>query len=126
MKVLQLSLLLAGFFWSLGAQAGVCEITVTRTACPGQEKISFKKCDGKATCAKTKEFGTEAECQKYAAKKCLNRRYEVTQLKVMKATFDKKAIKTPSGKDDFCSEDRADVRYFVDKSFPFKGKKECK
>ncbi len=95
-----------------------CEVHYTRTACPGQEDISYKKCDGKQSCVKHKEADSVASCQAVATKSCRNRRLNITKMKVITAKFDGQPIQTPSGKDDFCLEyekraeefDRCDVQ----------------
>lgn len=50
------------------AYAGKCEIKYTRTACPGQESISFKKCKGKASCSKIKNISEVEKCKTLAIK----------------------------------------------------------
>ena len=79
-----------------------CEVHYTRTACPGQEEISYKKCDGEQSCVKYKEVDSVEACQAAATKSCRNRRLNITKMKVITAKFDGQAIQTPSGKDDFC------------------------
>lgn len=81
-----------------------CAVKYERTACPGQEAISFKKCDGSATCVKYKKADSLASCQAAATKSCRNRRLNITKLKVITATWQGQAIQTASGKDDFCLE----------------------
>ena len=56
------------------ASAGTCEIKYTRTACPGQESISFKKCKGKASCSKIKKISEVEKCKVLAVKACKNNR----------------------------------------------------
>lgn len=86
------------------AETKACEVAYTRTACPGQEAISFKKCDGKASCVKSKKAATVEECRAAATKSCRNRRLNITKMKVITAKFNGEAIQTESGKDDFCLE----------------------
>ena len=90
--------------WSGMVAAGECEIQYTRTSCPGQEDVSYKKCDGKQSCSKIKQTGSVEECRKKATKSCRNKRLTVTKSKVIKALFDGKKITTESGKADFCIE----------------------
>jgi hypothetical protein len=79
-----------------------CSIEYTRTACPGQEAESYKKCDGKQSCSKPVEATSEDKCQEAALNACANDRLTVTKSKVIKAKFKGKALKSKSGKEDFC------------------------
>jgi hypothetical protein len=79
-----------------------CEITYTRTACPGQEAESYKKCDGKQSCSKHVPAASETACAEAAVQACSNDRLEITQSKVIHASFKGKALKTKSGKEDMC------------------------
>jgi len=87
---------------SSGAVAGTCEIQYERTACPGKEAISFKKCDGAATCSDFVEVASAAECQAKALKACANDRLTITKSKVIKAKFDEQTLTSEGGKEDFC------------------------
>ncbi len=91
-------------FLSSSVYAATCEVQYTRTACPGKEKISYKKCGGKQSCSKLKEADSVAECRKIASKSCRNKRYSITKSKVINAIFDGNSITTASGKTDFCLE----------------------
>lgn len=91
-------------FYGGVVSAETCEIQYNRTACPGKEKISYKKCKGKKTCSKFKEADSVAQCRAMATKSCANKRYSITKSKVITALFDGKPIQTESGKDDFCLE----------------------
>jgi hypothetical protein len=82
--------------------AGDCAITYTRTACPGQEAESYKKCDGKQSCTKLVAADSEAKCQEAAVAACSNDRLTVTKSKVIGAKFKGKALKTKAGQDDMC------------------------
>jgi len=84
--------------------AGTCEIKFTRTACPGKEEISYKKCDGKQSCSEFVESASVDECRAEAVKACENKRLEITKSKVINATFDDKAITSAGGKADFCED----------------------
>ncbi|HZF80041.1 MAG TPA: hypothetical protein VEZ89_09630, partial [Rubrivivax sp.] len=44
------------------AMAGECLLQVTRTACPAQEKESFSKCDGKASCVENVPAASASQC----------------------------------------------------------------
>src|SRR5262245_10539695 len=82
--------------------AGDCDITYTRTACPGQEAESYKKCDGKQSCTKHVAAASESACADAAVQACANDRLEITKSKVINAKFKGKALKAKSGKDDMC------------------------
>ena len=79
-----------------------CAITYTRTACPGQETESYKKCDGKKTCTKDVSAASADECRVAALSACANDRLTITASKTITATFEGKVLKSKSGKDDFC------------------------
>ncbi|MGH1378373.1 MAG: hypothetical protein ACRBB3_06085 [Alphaproteobacteria bacterium] len=79
-----------------------CAVHYTRTACPGEEETSFKKCDGNASCVKHKKATTLEECQAAATKSCRNRRLNITKSKVITATWKGEAIQSVAGNDDFC------------------------
>jgi hypothetical protein len=84
------------------AEADACDIMYTRTACPGQEAESYKKCDGKQSCTKHVAAASEAACLEAAVQACSNDRLNVTQSKVINAKYKGKALKSKSGKDDVC------------------------
>ena len=83
-------------------EASACAITYTRTACPGQEAESYKKCDGKQSCTKHVSAPSEAMCLDAAIKACSNDRLDVTASKVIHAKYKGKAIRSKAGKDDLC------------------------
>lgn len=85
------------------ASAGTCEIKYKRTACPGKEEVSYRKCNGKAECTKVKEAADANECATLAVQSCANRRLTTTKSKVISAVFDGQAIKASNGSDDFCT-----------------------
>ena len=91
-------------FLSSTLYAATCEVKYTRTACPGKEKISYKKCKGKQSCSKFKEASSVEQCRAVATKSCANKRYSITKSKVINAEFDGNSITTESGKSDFCLE----------------------
>jgi hypothetical protein len=101
-RFLLISLMAIGFGPST-ALAGACEIQYTRTACPGKEEISYKKCDGQQSCSKFKEASSAQECAEMAVNSCKNKRFSVTKLKVINALFDGQPIKASNGSDDFCT-----------------------
>ena len=84
------------------AAAGECAIEYIRTACPGQEKESYSKCNGTQSCVLPEPAADVAACQAAAVKACANDRLTITKSKVVHAKFDGSAIMTASGKDDFC------------------------
>jgi hypothetical protein len=79
-----------------------CALAYTRTACPGQEAESYKKCDGKKSCTKYVAAATEQECRQAGIAACSNDRLTVTQSKVIQGTFKGKSLKSKDGKDDLC------------------------
>ena len=83
--------------------AGTCEIQYTRTACPGKEKISYKKCKGKQSCSKFKEAADANQCKALATKSCGNKRLTITKSKVINALFEGTKLQTDGGSDDFCT-----------------------
>jgi len=52
--------------------AGSCDLSYTRTACAGKEVISFKKCDGKASCVKNVVTDSADACRVKAVAACAN------------------------------------------------------
>ncbi len=95
--------LAAGLLTSGVVLAADCAIAYTRTACPGQEAESYKKCDGKQSCTETVEAADEAACKAKAIEACANSRFTITKSKVVNAKFDGKAIATDAGNADFCT-----------------------
>jgi hypothetical protein len=107
----------AGLLFSLatcGAFAGDCVLQITRTACPGQEKESFSKCDGKANCTESVPAASASQCTLKAKSGCTNKRYEITKYKKVSATFDGAPVE---GGKDFC---------VGHPDFPFASKPDCK
>ena len=86
------------------ASAGQCAVEYIRTACPGQEKESYSKCDGKQSCVLTETTADAQACQAAALKACANDRLKITKSKVVHAKFDGKAVMSASGKEDFCAD----------------------
>jgi len=89
------------------ASGGSCVIKVTRTACPGKEKESYGKCNGKQSCDTEASAATAEDCAAAAVKACENvpDRQSVTKSKVITALFGGKPVE--SGKN-FCAQDRPD------------------
>ena len=94
-----------------------CVVHYTRTACKGQEAVSFKKCDGNASCDKTKEAADAAACAAAALKSCANDRLDITKYKEITADFDGTPLvggfdntgnPDPAGPN-FCAADRPDL-----------------
>jgi hypothetical protein len=85
--------------------AGDCILHVKRTACPGNDTESFKKCDGKAECEEKKSAGSLIECAKIATDDCANARFLITKSKAITAKFDGAPV---MGGKNFCKEDRPD------------------
>jgi hypothetical protein len=82
--------------------AADCDITYVRTACPGHEAESYKKCDGQQSCTKHVPATSEAACTDAAVQACANDRLEITRSKVITAKYKGKALKAKSGQDDLC------------------------
>jgi len=96
----KISLAVTLFLFASGtAFAGDCVLQVTRTACPGQEKESFSKCDGKQSCSQSIPAASASQCASKAKSNCANKRYDITKQKKVTATFD--GVPVDSGKD-FC------------------------
>ena len=94
-----------------------CVIHYLRTACQGQEAESFKKCDGKAECDKTKPADSAEACAAAALKSCDNDRLDITKYKVITARyngeqltggFDAEGNADPAGTN-FCDKNRPDL-----------------
>ena len=84
------------------AMAAPCDINYTRTACPGKEAISYKKCDGAQSCIKTTTADSEEACRAKAVEACANDRLDITKSKVISATFNGKPVLNKAGKPDHC------------------------
>ncbi len=96
------------------AFAADCVLSITRTACPGQEKESFSKCDGKASCEETVPAASASQCTLKAKSACANKRLDVTKYKKVTAKYDGTAI---DGGKDFC---------VGHPDFPYASKPDCK
>ncbi len=88
------------------AQAG-CVIHYNRTACPGQEAVSYSKCNGTKECDKEDSGGAASlkACEQAAAAACANTRLQITKSKVITATFNGKPLR---GGSNFCASNRPD------------------
>jgi hypothetical protein len=106
MKKMTRTILLSSLFSlvAMQAYAGTCEIKYTRTACPGQEKVSYKKCNGAASCSEFEDAASASDCAALATAACENKRLDITKSKVINATFDDKPVKGASGSDDLCTD----------------------
>ena len=94
--------------------AADCVIHVTRTACPGEEKESFSKCNGNASCDEKVLVTSAAQCASKAKAGCANSRLTVTKYKKVTADYDGTAVE---GGKDFC---------VGHPDFPYAKKAECK
>ena len=74
-----------GFAGTVIADDSGCVVHYKRTACQGQEAVSFKKCDGNAECDKTKAADSAEACAAAALKSCSNSRLDITKYKVITA-----------------------------------------
>lgn len=75
----------------------------TRTACPGQEEISYKKCNGQQSCTEVVDVADAAACKTAATQACENQRLNITKSKVITAKYDGTELKTDAGSTDFCT-----------------------
>ncbi len=110
------------FIFQVQAYAGECVLSITRDACPGKDKESFAKCDGKASCDESKKTGSAEACAKEAIKACQNKRLDVTKNKTITAKFGGAAVE---GGKDFCK-DKVEGLFDPEKDFPHRGKADCK
>lgn len=100
----RISLVLSALFLCFNAAQAVagCDLNYTRTACPGKEAISYKKCDGKASCVKAATADTADACRAKAVAACANDRLDITKSKVISATFNGKPVLNKAGGADHC------------------------
>ena len=100
-----------GFAGAALADDSGCVVHYVRTACQGQEAVSFKKCDGQAECDKTKAADAAA------LKSCANSRLDITKYKVITTKYNGKALvggfdtegnPDPAGLN-FCDKNRPDL-----------------
>lgn len=89
--LLSAALAVSFFLISAAAQAD-CVVHYTRTACKGQEAISFKKCGGNQSCDKVKKADSAEACMKAALKSCNNSRLDITKYKKITADYNGKAL----------------------------------
>jgi hypothetical protein len=119
---------LAGVLLNGAAFAGDCEITVTRTACPGQEAISYSKCPGDVqTCTEPSSayvpgaINSNDDCANAALAACINTRFTITKYKKITAVYDGQDF--DHGRD-FCDHDSG--TYAVSQNFPYRENSDCK
>lgn len=92
-----------GGLWTASALAGNCEIVVSRDACPGNEALSYKKCDGKKSCAEVVKTADAAACKQAAIAACEVFRPGITKAKsITSVKFDGTAVKPDGADADFC------------------------
>ncbi len=84
-----------------------CVVNVNRTACAGQESVSYSKCGGAKSCDKDYTAATEAACIAAAKENCPNSRLDITKSKIVKARLNGKVLQGPYG-GNFCSPSRPD------------------
>ena len=107
-KILFSGILFSGVLLASSFASADCVVHYKRTACSGQEPISYKKCGGKQECDKVKRADTKEECMEQAAKSCRNKRLEITKSKVITATWDGEVLTGPYEGGNFCGPDRED------------------
>ena len=107
----------AGLTGPVLADDSGCVVHYVRTACQGQEAVSFKKCGGQAECDKTKDAASAEDCAAAALKSCSNSRLDITKYKVITAKyngeqlaggFDAEGNADPAGTN-FCDKNRPDL-----------------
>jgi uncharacterized protein (UPF0179 family) len=87
------------------AQAG-CVIHYNRTACPGQETVSYSKCNGTKECDKEDTSATSVKaCEQATAAACVNTRLTITKSKIVTGKFNGTALR---GGSNFCASNRPD------------------
>ena len=98
---------LASLLLASVASAGECRLTVARAACPGNEKESYAKCGGAASCDEVKKVGSAEACAKEALKACDNvgPRQKITKTKAISAKYNGAPVE---GGKNFCAADRTD------------------
>jgi hypothetical protein len=84
-----------------------CVIHYNRTACPGQEVVSYSKCNGTKECDKEDSAGAASlkACEQAAAAACVNTRLQITKSKIITAKFNGTALR---GGSNFCASNRPD------------------
>ena len=102
-NIIKTGLVMLTLILSSSAFAGTCEIQYKRTACPGKEQVSYKKCKGKPECSKFNEASSPQKCAELAVKSCRNKRLTITKSKVITAVFEGQAIQASNGSSDFCT-----------------------
>ena len=104
-------------FGMAGVASAECIVSYERTACKGQEAVSYKKCAGNKSCTKTKTAADEGACLAAALKSCSNSRLDITKYKKITATYNGKALtggfdahgKVDAAGSNFCAADRPDL-----------------
>jgi hypothetical protein len=87
------------------AQAG-CIIHYNRTACQGQEAVSYSKCNGTKECDKEDPAAVSlAACEQATAAGCANSRLTITKSKIVTGKFNGKPLR---GGSNFCASNRPD------------------
>jgi hypothetical protein len=83
-----------------------CVIHYNRTACPGQEKVSYSKCNGTKECDKEDTSAVSlAACEQATAAACANTRLTITKSKIVTGKFNGTALR---GGSNFCASNRPD------------------
>ena len=91
--------------FTAAAQAG-CIIHYNRTACPGQEAVSYSKCNGTKECDKEDSSAVSlAACEQATAAACVNTRLTITKSKIVTGKFNGTALR---GGSNFCASNRPD------------------
>ena len=87
------------------AQAG-CVIHYNRTACPGQEAVSYSKCNGTKECDKEDSAAVSLKaCEQATAAACVNTRLTITKSKIVTGKYNGTPLR---GGSNFCASNRPD------------------
>jgi hypothetical protein len=86
-KRLTATTLFAAFMGLTSLANAQCAVDYTRTACAGQEAISYKKCGGNQSCQKIKKADSNRSCWQAAIKSCNNGRLDITKYKQISASY---------------------------------------
>jgi hypothetical protein len=106
MKIRNIALAAFCFLSLSEAAQAACVVHYNRTACPGQETVSYSKCNGTKECDKEESAAVSLKaCEQAAAAACANSRLTITKSKVITAKFNGKPLR---GGSNFCASNRPD------------------
>jgi hypothetical protein len=106
MKIQTLALAALCFLAVAETAQSACVIHYNRTACPGQETVSYSKCNGTKECDKEDSGAvSEKACEQATAAACVNTRLTITKSKIVTGKFNGKPLR---GGANFCASNRPD------------------